>query len=483
MRKVRILFIAVVLVAGAACEKKSSENASEGLVAGVIGGSAEKKNSDVASMTVALRDTKTHVPFCSATIIAPRMLLTAAHCLPGATASGIEAAFDVKGGNTTAVVGEVKAIWAHEGFQSALEECPKDESHWNCSGKNQIARVGTRNDLALVLLEKEIPAGFKSVRVADGVAWRALLPNVKLAGFGISTALAKFNVADEKEISAHSGRLHSVEQSGSVVMEGVDISEKYQSILVHVKKRSSMCNGDSGGPLFVQDDRGLLQVGVASYLFEGDSTMPCWYRFAVYTDVSRHAKWIEATSAKLLAGQTRPPSSASIGVSVNHPRMLEAVALKFKMTCSFEGAPAFDADVETDGRSLASMRASYRVGERSIETSSKSSWTEVQSSINLSHDVFGADDAWESSGDRGRLLKVLFHHQPLGLSVADPEGRSLTVNEDSSAFFDVTSASASGVVLEAKGVEVAAAQGEAKAAVKAMDCSVVLTLKNPEFWP
>lgn len=55
------------------------------------------------------------------------------------------------------------------------------------------------------------------------------------------------------------------------------------------------CNGDSGGPLFIADGDGLLQIGIVSW-GDGplDSEIACGHQnaFGVYTRVSRYREWI-----------------------------------------------------------------------------------------------------------------------------------------------------------------------------------------------
>ena len=56
------------------------------------------------------------------------------------------------------------------------------------------------------------------------------------------------------------------------------------------------CNGDSGGPLFVQQDDGLTQVGIVSW-GDGplDAEVACGHKnaYGVYTRVSHYSDWIK----------------------------------------------------------------------------------------------------------------------------------------------------------------------------------------------
>jgi secreted trypsin-like serine protease len=61
----------------------------------------------------------------------------------------------------------------------------------------------------------------------------------------------------------------------------------------------SSCNGDSGGPLFVNGDKGPIQIGVVSWgAGPLDSTSFCGHEnaYAVYARISQFRQWIKDKS-------------------------------------------------------------------------------------------------------------------------------------------------------------------------------------------
>lgn len=158
-------------------------------------------------------------PDCTGTLVAPRVVLTSAHCVD----HGVPGAVEVFFGEDAAAGGDVvyvEAITVHPDWDEATRA----------------------NDLALVLLAVAVPIAPAPLASAldDGLVGAT----VRLVGFG----------------SAGEGTLPGVKRSGTAVISSLDAVE------LRIAPAPSMsCHGDSGGPVFVTVAGAEVLAGVTSW--------------------------------------------------------------------------------------------------------------------------------------------------------------------------------------------------------------------------
>jgi secreted trypsin-like serine protease len=173
---------------------------------------------------------------CTASAISKKIVLTAAHCVQ----------------NTTA--GQVYLITNQNPENEAL-----NLSQWYAVKSMRIHKdyVGTgryANDLALLLLEKELPAErvSKLAKIEDVKPERGFI----VAGYGLTTDLSdpKF-----QEASPADGLNHVMKK-----LEPFQTSDMFLSI--NQNDHAGFCNGDSGGPGLIFDPKAkeYLVLGVVS---------------------------------------------------------------------------------------------------------------------------------------------------------------------------------------------------------------------------
>lgn len=226
---------------------------------------------------------------CSGAVIAPDLVLTAAHCVTEEAAYRIVAVD--RGFRPLAVRALAAAM--HPAF---------------VPGTTPRTQPGV--DLAILRLEAPLGADFRPL---DPRLARALGPGeqVALAGFGLS--------GDRKAGSARTLRQASVLALGTlqvanrvvVVVDGERMAER---------PGAGACRGDSGGPVFRGGPGGFQLLGIISWSSGAmnASRSACGGITAV-TPVADHASWIAARSADLrrLGPGRAVPSGTAAGNPVD----------------------------------------------------------------------------------------------------------------------------------------------------------------------
>lgn len=207
----------------------------------IIGGTDVQAGDPVAASTVLVYAKENgSTSICSGTIIDKDIILTAAHCV------GISGLAQVVVAFRTNIQGQGPVLQVVERRRPTdfLDRAGAD-TDWN--------------DIAVLRLKGEIPAGYKPARFANPAAVRDGA-SVVLAGYGMNVAVAP---ADDNAPTG-SGVLRKVDQ--------VILQAKYgkSETLVSLAGGKGACKGDSGGPAFIKVGNEYQVFGVASRMTEKD---------------------------------------------------------------------------------------------------------------------------------------------------------------------------------------------------------------------
>jgi secreted trypsin-like serine protease len=200
--------------------------------------------------------------FCSGTLIAPDIVLTAAHCVPAEATTKI-VAYDAQ-------------------RQPKLLDVRRVASHPNYNSGG-IAHHRASADVALLQLQAPMagkpsaPLGSPRAPIATGARFTVAGIGVTRRGDGKSGGIAR------------AATLTATGRPGTLQIRLVDPTTN------NTREGLGACTGDSGGPVFEDQDGRSVVVGVISWSTGANNTSGCGGLTGV-TPLTLYREWIERTT-------------------------------------------------------------------------------------------------------------------------------------------------------------------------------------------
>lgn len=229
----------------------------------IVGGSKVAASDQIVKSTVALVSTSGKA-FCTGSLVAPTIVVTASHCLVDYDEEKLVVAFGTVAKN---------GYYKNENLREAAKYFVHDE--YNTTAMDEDAPSAAPNDIAMIHLKSAAPSAYSPVALLSSGDDVQVGETLTLAGFGLT-----------RFIFGSSGVLRKVDTKVKTLFP--DIKE----LEFGEKAYKSACMGDSGGPAFVKRNNKLVLVGVTSRgSGKCDST-------GIYTDVRYFGGWIATSSAR-----------------------------------------------------------------------------------------------------------------------------------------------------------------------------------------
>jgi hypothetical protein len=229
--------------------------------AGLVGG-APVAQGDVAQHVVMVRSA--HGEYCTGTVLAPEIVLTAAHCVWGKTELTVSGRADA-GAESRKVI----AVVAHPLYDA-----------------RSYAKSQAAIDLALLKLESPLPE-------TRPVVLRARIPlpgeRFGIAGFGLKAASG----SSAGPGTLQTATLTAVGEPSSLQLRLVDPASGGGPVA-----GLGSCYGDSGGPVFEWSGDRFVLIGVLSWSNGPNMSTGCG-GFTGVTPLARHRRWMVKTAREM----------------------------------------------------------------------------------------------------------------------------------------------------------------------------------------
>lgn len=257
----------LVAVAGAlsfsACQKSASDlyAANNNDISKILGGEVVKPNDIVAQSTVALKYIEGNAAYamCTGTLISSNLVLTAAHCLHGVDISQIRVGFSIEAKNVLdkETMYEVADVVVHPKY-----------------GVNRL------NDVALISLSKSAPAPYQPVSIVSEQFQLAVGLPMLLAGYGVIDDLTGKDTDALRKVTVPLAK----------------VLDEEAILVTDQTKSTGACNGDSGGPAYLELGGILYVYGITRGPHEN---APDCHHFGEYTYASKFETFILESATKL----------------------------------------------------------------------------------------------------------------------------------------------------------------------------------------
>ncbi len=295
----RVLVIALAALVMASCGAKSNLfNAQP--ETGIIGGTVIPEGQSPSESIVGIYDDLNEA-ICTGSLIGDGIVLTAAHCVFDAEPSKMKIIFApdimaVLGTSEPDIKAELMRDVSEFIYHEKYNPGEQDENPFDWS------------DIAVIKFKGSAPAGFRPVQMVNST--KMIKPGMTaiMAGYGVTKVttypIEARKVKDLKKAIENGDVICDDDKKDCIEVNMTGDGELYQTsaTIAHVvrgeirldeSKGHATCSGDSGGPIYIEQNGQYLLAGVTS---RGSTLCD---KVGIYTNTAYFLDWINFTVKKL----------------------------------------------------------------------------------------------------------------------------------------------------------------------------------------
>ncbi|MGZ3770140.1 MAG: S1 family peptidase [Bdellovibrio sp.] len=205
---------------------------------------------------------------CTGTLISKDLVVTAAHCLMDGT------------DHLSIYFGEIVPSKTKDAKLIKIENSVSHPDYKIIFKEDDVLDT-TVNDVALIKLAEDVPAFARPVAILDETVNISVGSEVLLAGYGLVN-----EIGEEKRAE----NLNFVKVPVAEILEFIIVTDQTNA--------SGACNGDSGGPAYLETWKGLVLVGATRGPHDG--ALDCRH-FGEYTNLTKFKSFISEYGQQLRA--------------------------------------------------------------------------------------------------------------------------------------------------------------------------------------
>ncbi|MBC7712965.1 MAG: trypsin-like serine protease [Rhizobacter sp.] len=294
----RNLLICLTLISVVSCAPKNTSPTNNVKNSSIINGSNVKENDAINKSIVAVLNTKSQY-LCTGSLIAPNIILTAAHCAPDRI-SNVKIIF---GTDIDNIMGSLEPDVKDEHILQAVDF--KVSSSWN--PKDETREIDT-GDIMLIKFKGNVPEGYAPATFLADDSSLKIGTVVTVAGYGVDDvdtskevnikkfpnledAIQSGEVTCQDEANGKHAHCFKVQMSGDGILRTTKapINFIHETEINLNETKSGTCSGDSGGPAYIEKNGDFFLFGVTS---RGSGLCN---EVGVYTNALFYKDWIAAT--------------------------------------------------------------------------------------------------------------------------------------------------------------------------------------------